>query len=857
MKYMVLNGTLGQTKDGLGSVIQKGTLQGPAMNSRFFFRWARLNYPEGMPEGGLFGKTTVDTDVVRDEIPVSGSDVVWVDRAFVDLGDYYKFAEQWMLANHPDLYATNWRADIFDDNVIEITFEDDTTESFSVPDFDKTKTYIYAYYRVLSPPVSGDYVLETEGDETGPFEEESSLPSLTGYDLIGENEYIAVEKELTETIRTVISYDNDDPDDVSETTDVVSTTTYNKFVQTFQRTFTSINYPGDPARIVRPRRNIFVWKEPKYEIVEDVDESSEVIDGVVVTTTITTWTQVLVDPAGEDWYFKEDLYYADLGRLEGTQMFIYEVGTGNANLDALALSVEQVDGFYPMIPLRIDNKFIDAEPYDETIFEQAKKAYKRSSGGGKISKMLEVIEDNENLEDIDYAFIIWGVPLNTQSKYGLRYIFEFLKYMEAIQIFDRGIYEENEEHNEEVEEDHDERENGDGATFVPPPTHEESENVIRTHCTHPDTEHYDFRLYWKYVESTTGVGLGKPDAKINEFWIEKEDPKEFIRSYWTEGDIERLKLSVKDTVFSIYHQVSATSHSRIVVVGMNHRNFVYNGKSVDIDSDEALDDVDDSGLIIPMHFSTVKQLPITWANQLMSEAQLIVFNVYEEKKLKWYQTIWFRILLTIFSIVIGAWMSGGASVLGGGGLIGSNAAIGAMFGLTGIQGAIAGAILNAVASMVLQHALGHLAVKMFGEKWGGLVGMLLGMLVQNFTFGVGGGGMAMNWSQVFSPMNLLALTNAVIGVNTMGVYEQMAELQKQERREMRDLNRQYFELMGQGAGFDPMILTETVQSAFERRDSFHQRTLLTGSDIAEITHGSISAFTDTTLDMNILREHLT
>lgn len=857
MKFMVLNGTLSQSKKGLGSIIQRGTLEGPAMNSRFFFRWANLHYPEGMPEGGLFGRTSLDADSVAPymSVPEAGDEIV-VDNAFVDLGDFYRFAEQWILENHPDLYGTNWKADIYTDNVIEITFENETTDTFSVPDFSKDKTYVYVYHRVLTPPDNPDFVLETEGNEEGPFEEESELPSITGYDLIDETEFVASEKDLYETIRTVISYDNGDPDDITENTTVASTETYNKFVQTFRRTFAAISYPGDLSRVVKPRRDIFIWKEPKYELNIDINESSEVVDGVVVTTTITTTTQVLVDPAGEDWYYKEDLYYSEMGNMTGNKLFIYEIGTGNTNLDALALSVVQIDGYYPMIPLRIDNKSIEAEPYDETIFDQAKKAYKRASGGGKIGKLIERIEENDNIEDIDYAFIVWGVPLNTQSKFGVRYIFEFMKYLEAIQVFDRGRYETEVEHNEVVEEDHDEKEQDDDRMRLVP-DHLESENVVRTHCTHEDMNFYDFRLYWKYVETNVVAGLGKEDAKVNDFWIQKEDPREFVQSYWTEGDAERIKIHRKDTIFSVFHQVSETSHTRIIVVGMHHRNFVYKGKSVDINSDDALDDPDDSGLIIPMHFSTSRKLPITWANQLMTESMLIVFNVYEEKKLKWYETIWFRILLTVLSIVIGAWMSGGASVMGGGGIIGSNSAIGAMFGLTGIQGAIAGAVLNAVASMVLQHALGYLAVQIFGEKWGGLVGMLLGMFAQGFTFGVGSGGMAMNWSTVFNPMNLLALTNAVIGVNTMGVYEQMAELQKQERREMRDLNRQYFELMGQPAGFDPMILTDTVQSAFERRDSFHQRTLLTGSDIAEITHGSVSAFAETTLDMDILREHVT
>ena len=49
--------------------------------------------------------------------------------------------------------------------------------------------------------------------------------------------------------------------------------------------------------------------------------------------------------------------------------------------------------------------------------------------------------------------------------------------------------------------------------------------------------------------------------------------------------------------------------------------------------------------------------------------------------------------------------------------------------------------------------------------------------------------------------------------------------------------------------FDPMIFTDATEYFGESSNSFLSRTLMTGSDIADISHGLIERFTDVTLDL--------
>ena len=60
----------------------------------------------------------------------------------------------------------------------------------------------------------------------------------------------------------------------------------------------------------------------------------------------------------------------------------------------------------------------------------------------------------------------------------------------------------------------------------------------------------------------------------------------------------------------------------------------------------------------------------------------------------------------------------------------------------------------------------------------------------------------------------------------------------------------YVEQFGAGKVIDPMAFTEAGRGTVENVDSFISRTLLTGMDIAEITHKMLSQFASLTLTLD-------
>jgi len=112
------------------------------------------------------------------------------------------------------------------------------------------------------------------------------------------------------------------------------------------------------------------------------------------------------------------------------KVFIYKIGDGIAALDDYRVQLD--DGtatreFYPFIPLRINNKSVFEAGSPATGKEdEIREAWKKGLGGD-IDDALTEIEANPSLGDIDYAYLVFGVSLNTQSNVEKQYLFEFFR----------------------------------------------------------------------------------------------------------------------------------------------------------------------------------------------------------------------------------------------------------------------------------------------------------------------------------------------------------------------------------------------------------------------------------------------
>jgi hypothetical protein len=837
------------TKTSLGQSIVEYQFAGPSFSQRRFFRWAQTNYTKGMLSGRISNRRNADAEIVARHIPKPPGQMVYVQAAQIDSADFVYWVERHLMRNRPERFAENWMADVNNAGLVTITYPDQTTEQFTLgSDYNRNATYLFAYYYTGSV-VSGGIWNYGEW-----VREDGTRPDTDLYDLMATEDYSETVL-LSESVIITITEDGEEPE--TTVTETRSETFFEGVSEVYEKTWTGLKNP-EVLIVTSDITRISVKSRPR--LVTDV------VVNEVVSGTTTTRTETRTQRMETIWDHKtdvlEDIVLEDIdGKLD---LFIYRLGSGIRALDLLRVETTPKMEFFPIIPLRLDNKSIRHSSFSAD-FPLYKKAYKKSIGQ-EIDEVLDAIEENEKIGDIDYAYLVHGVELNTKERQGLRYIYQFFKEASRSQISSWGqldswisttltsfntITESRNAWEDEVY-----TETGVATGVISPPmmtrtVPNQSSILFRT----PASSNLDYQvtLSWASIQEGSGSGLGKVGAKKNDLWW---------GSPGTAFTINDLRLSPKGaeaagTSFDglrLYWQYEDDAYRYLDIRGLFHDNMVYGGKSVVITGKEALEDEDESGFIIPLHYPTLQRMPVVQANELAASARLIVFNSYVVKKIRWYQRGIFRFIFMILITVI--------FFPAGIGLLGAHAAVGFnLLGLTGIAGLVAGVVINSIAAIVLTTLISKGAIAIFGEKLGGIIAAIVTFFTFQFVMNFHmTGSWAFNFADMLRADNLLRLTNVIGDGVEAWARGEMARLQTRYEEMsadyndmIREIERRSMELLGSsGVYLDPLQLLEMSSNSTRHGESsatFLERTLLKGSDVAEISFVGIRDFVDLTLQL--------
>lgn len=512
-------------------------------------------------------------------------------------------------------------------------------------------------------------------------------------------------------------------------------------------------------------------------------------------------TSPTYDPAARYVYAVASIF--DSGESVSFSMgWLYKVGSGNATIDALVPDEVPGGTFFPPIPVRLNNQFL-SESYQPLVYAEAKKAYGKALGGAKFTKLIEEIEDNESLEDIDHAHIVFGVSLNVLENTSREYLYRFFDDLRDVQIGGVSAY------SAWV---------ADGS--IPNRARWNSISIRNSVGLHME-------IWWKFITETSGSGLGKVGAKVGELWFDKNGS--------ISGVGNRLRL---------YWQRTATSYTYLEIVAGQHYNF-YGAHYVLIDSFDAIDDADESGFIVPLRYDLWYSMGMIKTTQMATACVFIVFNCLEIVKTKWYEEGIFKVLLVIVIAVASALLTGG-----GGGILGANLALGMALGFSGTTALILGAVANALAAMILVSFLEPVLQQLgfIGPIIGAILMFAIGQAVSSFQ---SLGTITINWSDLLKVDNLLAMTNAVgqgitnqINMDTLALQQETLDYLEKAEAEALKIQQAFFAEFGYGAAIiDPLMLVDAGNGPIaESSDTFLARTLMTGSEIAEMSRELLYEF---------------
>jgi len=847
----------------LADDITSSYFSGPGIKQRQFFRYADRNNLAGLPDVTATNNNPVDGATVAAVIGAPAGQECVVQNAQVNDGDPEIFFEQWILQNHPSRIGEDWLGE-YDQNTgdFNLQFPNGDFYSFTNASYDPTKRYIEArYFHVIAD--------NTQPEVIGTPVSVTSQVDLTGWDVISQSGAFQ-NYTLVRNAEITVVIDAGAPTVTNENADLA--VQLNRSVDVYERT-TTVGAVGYETEGLFERYtytgtdHVIGGYSDTQVVVEDLGNGS-----TKTTTTVTTGEQVAV--RWDEQHDTQTIYESTV--VGGEQMFIYEVGTGEPTLDALATEADAsgFQEFFPFLPIRLNNVGLRESPYDTNgLYDETKKAYRRATDLKNIDKIIDEVEDNDSIDDIDYAYIIYGVSLNVKEQACRKYAFNFFEEMiqfqnsgsNAISNFQASIAAYDQAQADlaawlATDWDNTPWNSRPPRPVIPdisvPPT--TSLNLRTGSSLMPS---FDIRLQWVHIEDEQFNGkytytpiVGAPrDAKKDELqFVDGPDITWTEQEGFSSRDGEEFRTVTKSIPsMYMYWQVSDTQYRRLQIFGLTHYNYIYGGKSVKITSKEALADNEPSGFVIPLHYPTMKAMSIVDYTQMATANVHILFNSYEVTKQKWWQTGFFKIFLIILIIVVAVIIAPGAFAAGGG-ILGGNVAVGAALGLTGTAAIVAGVVANYLASIVISQLLQVVGTALFGEKWGALFAALA-----SFALGAAISGM-----NIFSAEGLLGLGNALANGYAGWVQGDIAEMQEDYQNELDTYEEQmdYINdliagLGGNDLNFNPLFLTDSVRGNDSGRsgsggympetaDEFIRRTTMTGTDIVEITQSQIYDFVD-------------
>lgn len=860
----VVGKILSNTNFSMGDVIQGSMLSGPGIKMRSFGRWARTSgYSSylALQSGQLVIGDSVDVNALSAEIPHAAGQTVSIQTAEVDEADYGFWADQWMLENHPERINEDYEIDFTEiTNTVYIRFPDASFYSFNPVGFDPLAQYLYVSYTLADSPSEGPLVTGTEYDVASPAE----YPDTTGWT---DNGTVSTpgSMPLEETVRTVVTYSDARPGS-DDTVITPSTGSYYSLDQELEHK----EYHGQGATGDQLLATLYFQHNMSTGVLvetEDEDVTVEEIEpGVFKTTTVTTTTQSV----GTAYSYRIDTQEIVEKAWTSMQVLIYQQGTGNAVYDAMFEADNNSGDFFPFIPIRLRNQFV-SETFQPTLYEKNIRAYKKATGSN-YDKLVASIADNDSIGDIDYAYAVYAVSLNTKEKSSLKYVYKFFQTMFSQGAGGTAAYAAwqiswNIANNSALAWQSWKEAQSDSANplYGAPEPAQIPYPPVPTKKLNLKSSTYNFNMTitWTSMNETVTAGLGKVGARVGDLW-------------WTEGStVLRTEIlyggrdhdalvgtrDIIEEYVALHWQDEADSYRTMQIGGLYHKNTIYKGKGVGTRAKNAINDAEESGFLIPLHEGILKSMSLKDSTQMSTACTYLVFNCYTVTKQKWYTSSWFKVVIIVAAILITVFTAGagaGASA----GLLGTAAAVGAALGFAGTIAIIVGTIANAIAAMILTQIITAGATALFGDKVGMIVGTIASIIaVSAGSSYMSGQSLSAGFSNLATAENIMRLTVAAgggmaqyIGAETREIVEETQKMLADYASKEAEVLSAYEQNLGLGrVQFDPMELTDATKYSFipEASDVFLNRTLLTGSEIASMTNDLLTNFTNVTLSTEL------
>ena len=164
--------------------------------------------------------------------------------------------------------------------------------------------------------------------------------------------------------------------------------------------------------------------------------------------------------------------------------------------------------------------------------------------------------------------------------------------------------------------------------------------------------------------------------------------------------------------------------------------------------------------------------------------------------------------------------------------------------MTGTAAVVFAAAVNAIAGLIISQIISKAAISIFGDE----IGIIIGAIVSIVAIGAMNSyfaGQPINLLDSFNSVNLLKMVGTMSGnlakhyqQQTMALQEEAKNYVEEFEKESEKLNKLFSEEFSNRAYIDPIEFYQRIMESapmYETPDRFFARTLMTGSDISNIS----------------------
>lgn len=874
LKTMVFSQTMYKTYPSMGQAITQGYLKGPGINFRQVIpRAHREDFytTVGQSQATIRSLGNLDSAAVRDALNFRLNISASVYEVDMGAPDIYWWGLQYLLDEHPERVS-----EIFDVSIneagtsLQVDFyanpeDQEPVESLEFPsdpgEIDNNADYLFALYGVQAVPG-----LIEEEDE--PTEEVDDFSAVIGFgDPVTEvTEDVTYEWDEVVTVRDVYPNHEDTQEFVLPKSDTRSVT-----VRTYKK-ITDIPATPENAQALRIEET-YVMTEG-FKLVPEIEETVEEFDDF---TRYTTVADSVVEPAKFSQYNKKTY---EVYAVNDQKVFIHKRGT-DPIFDVLFEDAVEEGYFFPIIPIKYDARpgtkprptyISDSDDsLDEEIYAKSKRVLGKASQRTAYDDIVAGLKENGDADDINYAYILFGSSLNSPAFTAKKYIYEFFKLYGDYSSESANVFNSYLQAREVAQESREDWIAWNAAQQDPEnPLYGTPEPLIIPYPRVPERQvsvrssrklNLDYKISWAHIDSQTGTGRlsGQAPRSIKIEKASSSIPVTDLDIEIIDGNIQQItRINPRSGAIRIRYQIDEENWEVLTVTGLMSVNTIHRGKSITISAHDALDDDEESGFIIPLHETPFKSMRLIDATQFAGSNTYLMLNYYSDTKRKWYQTEAFQIIIVVIIVVISIFFPpAGVGAAGGAASIGAQVAT--TIGLTGAAAAVFAAAVNAIAGLIISRIVSEAAISLLGEELGLIVAAVISMVAMgamNSYFA----GQPVNLLESFNSVNLLKLVGTVSGDLAKHYQQQVVAMQKEAQnfieefeKESAKLNKLFSEEFANRAYIDPIEFYQRIMESapmYETPDQFFARTLMTGSDISNVSLNALGEVIN--LDNNLI-----